>query len=162
MGHLAGSGAEVYGSRLPPSHHQALTAIQRCRTQALGTAASHGHAGDSHEVFPLSCGHRCCPQCQHETGETWLERQRAKLPPVDYDLITYYRLRANPPDSSNHKDNSGFASLTVLAERSPLVTYRAFRLAAFPGQRIAPPWTDSRKPGLPGLPAAGAAVGFVS
>ena len=42
-----------------------------------------------HEVFPLSCGHRFCPQCQHEAGETWLERQRAKLLPVDYYLITF-------------------------------------------------------------------------
>lgn len=44
---------------------------------------------DSHEVFPLSCGHRFCPQCQHQAGETWIERQRAKLLPVDYYLITF-------------------------------------------------------------------------
>ena len=43
----------------------------------------------SHEVFPLSCGHRFCPQCQHEAGETWLERQRAKLLPADDYLITF-------------------------------------------------------------------------
>lgn len=78
-----------YGSRLLPSHRQVLTAIQQCRTQALGTAAIHCHDCDSHEVFPLSCGHRFCPQCQHEAGETWIERQRAKLLPVDYYLITF-------------------------------------------------------------------------
>jgi hypothetical protein len=78
-----------YGSRLLPSQHQALAAIQRCRTQALGTAAIHCHDCDSREVFPLSCGHRFCPQCQHEAGEVWLERQRAKLLPVDYHLITF-------------------------------------------------------------------------
>ena len=80
---------QKYGSRLLPSHRQALTAIEQCRTQALGTAAIHCHDCDSHEVFPLSCGHRFCPQCQHEAGETWLERQRAKLLPVDYYLITF-------------------------------------------------------------------------
>jgi Transposase zinc-binding domain len=68
---------QKYGHRLLPSHRQALTAIGRCRTQALGTAAVHCQDCDSHEVFPLSCGHRFCPQCQHEAGETWLERQRA-------------------------------------------------------------------------------------
>ena len=60
--------------------------MAQCRTQALGTAAIHCQDCDSHEVFPLSCGHRCCPQCQHET---WLERQRAKLLPVDDYLITF-------------------------------------------------------------------------
>ena len=80
---------QKYGSRLLPSHRQALTAIEQCRTQALGTAAIHCHDCDSHEVFPLSCGHRFCPQCQHEAAETWLERQRAKLLPVDYYLITF-------------------------------------------------------------------------
>ena len=80
---------QKYGSRLLPSHRQALAAIQQCRTQALGTAAIHCQDCDSHEVFPLSCGHRFCPQCQHEAGETWLERQRAKLLPVDYYLITF-------------------------------------------------------------------------
>lgn len=78
-----------YGDRLLPGHRQALAAIQRCRTQALGTAAVHCHDCDSHEVFPLSCGHRFCPQCQHEAGEAWLERQRAKLLPADYYLITF-------------------------------------------------------------------------
>ena len=80
---------QKYGSRLLPSHRQALAAIEQCRTQALGTAAIHCQDCDSHEVFPLSCGHRLCPQCQHEAGETWLERQRAKLLPVDYYLITF-------------------------------------------------------------------------
>jgi hypothetical protein len=37
----------------------------------------------------LSCGHRFCPRCQHAAGEQWLERQRAKLLPCDYFLITF-------------------------------------------------------------------------
>ena len=80
---------QKYGHRLLPSHRQALAAIQQCRTQALGSAALHCHDCDRQEVFPLSCGHRFCPQCQHEAGEVWLERQRAKLLPVDYYLITF-------------------------------------------------------------------------
>ena len=78
-----------YGDRLLPQHSQALSAIQRCRTEDSGTATIHCHDCDSYEVFPLSCGHRFCPQCQHEAGEAWLERQRAKLLPVDYYLITF-------------------------------------------------------------------------
>lgn len=78
-----------YGARLLPSHRQALSAIQRCRTQASGSAAVHCHDCDNHEVFPLSCGHRFCPQCQHEAGEAWIERQRAKRLPLDYYLLTF-------------------------------------------------------------------------
>ena len=43
----------------------------------------------SDDSFPLSCGHRFCPQCQNEAVEQWLERQRAKLLPVDYYLVTF-------------------------------------------------------------------------
>ena len=37
----------------------------------------------------MDCGHRFCPQCQHAVGELWLERQRAKLLPADYYMITF-------------------------------------------------------------------------
>jgi hypothetical protein len=69
-----------YGERPVPSHRHALAAIQRCRTSASGIAAAHCHDCEHADVFPLSCGHRFCPQCQHEAGEAWLARQRAKLP----------------------------------------------------------------------------------
>lgn len=79
----------TYASRLLPSHHKALSSVLRCRTEESGTAALHCHDCESHDSFPLSCGHRFCPQCQHAAGEQWLERQRAKLLPCDYYLITF-------------------------------------------------------------------------
>jgi hypothetical protein len=78
-----------YGSRLLPGQRQALSAIQRCRTPASGTAAIHCRDCGARDVVPLSCGHRFCPQCQHTAGELWLERQRAKLLPADYYMITF-------------------------------------------------------------------------
>ncbi len=68
------------------------TPIDCCRgsgTEACGTAAIHCHACEQEDSFPLSCGHRACPQCQNEAVEQWLQRQRAKLLPVDYYLITF-------------------------------------------------------------------------
>jgi hypothetical protein len=65
------------------------SAILRCRTAESGTAAIHCHDCASEDSFPLSCGHRACPQCQNEAVEQWLERQRAKLLPVDYYLLTF-------------------------------------------------------------------------
>jgi hypothetical protein len=78
-----------YGDRLLPGQRNALSAILRCRTEACGTAAIHCHDCEHADSFPLSCGHRACPQCQNEAIEQWLQRQRAKLLPVDYYLITF-------------------------------------------------------------------------
>ena len=41
------------------------------------------------ETLPHSCGHRSCPHCQHHEGQQWLERQRGKLLPVDYFMVTF-------------------------------------------------------------------------
>ena len=78
-----------YSERLLPGHRNALSAILHCRTEQSGTAAIHCHACEHDDAFPLSCGHRACPQCQNEAVEQWLQRQRAKLLPVDYYLITF-------------------------------------------------------------------------
>lgn len=80
---------QAYGRRLLPGQRQALSAIQRCRTKASGTAVIHCHDCGTHDIVPLSCGHRFCPQCQHAAGELWLERQRAKRLPADYYMITF-------------------------------------------------------------------------
>jgi hypothetical protein len=46
---------------------------------------------------PRSCGHRSCPQCQNHEASQWLDRQQAKLLPVQYFMVTFtlpYELRA--------------------------------------------------------------------
>lgn len=78
-----------YGEQLLPGQRKALASVQRCRTEDSGTAKVHCHDCQAHEQFPLSCGHRFCPQCQHAVAQQWLERQRAKLLPCDYFLITF-------------------------------------------------------------------------
>lgn len=78
-----------YGDRLTTHQRRALQAITTCRTGACG--ADHLHCPDcGHTALRLrSCGHRCCPQCQHTTARDWLERQHAKLLPVDYFMLTF-------------------------------------------------------------------------
>jgi len=78
-----------YADQLLPGHHAALEAVRRCRSEASGTAKLHCHDCEQEETFPLSCGHRFCPQCQHGAVEQWLQRQRLKLLPVDYYLVTF-------------------------------------------------------------------------
>ena len=76
---------------------QAIFAMLNCRTNTERTShwACQGctHTAD----FPLSCGHRSCPQCQYNTTTDWLNKQQAKLLPVDYFMVTFtlpYELRS--------------------------------------------------------------------
>src|SRR5512136_660741 len=46
---------------------------------------------------PRSCGHRSCSQCQNHETSQWLDRQFAKLLPVEYFMVTFtlpYELRS--------------------------------------------------------------------
>lgn len=86
-----------YGSRLLPGHLRAIDAISRCRTpqagQLLVQCTDCGHA----MWRPRSCGHRSCPQCQNHETSLWLDRQQAKLLPLDYFMATFtlaYELRS--------------------------------------------------------------------
>lgn len=85
-----------YGSKLLPGHLRAIDAIRRCRTPEAGEfllqCGNCGHA----TWQPRSCGHRSCPQCQNHETSIWLDRQQAKLLPVEYFIATFtlpYELR---------------------------------------------------------------------
>lgn len=85
-----------YATQLLPSHLNAIDAMLRCRTPAAGELQVHCSACAQTQWRPLSCGHRSCPQCQNYAVTQWLERQQAKLLPVDYFMLTFtlpYELR---------------------------------------------------------------------
>ena len=86
-----------YGSRLLPGHLRAIQAIKQCRTPEAGElfvqCPNCGHA----TWRPRSCGNRSCPQCQNHEASLWLDRQLAKLLPVEYFMATFtlpYELRS--------------------------------------------------------------------
>jgi len=78
-----------YEHALLPSHRNAINALLRCRTPAAGTMHLQCHACAEPMTQPQSCGHRSCPQCHHHDTNRWLDRQRAKLLPVDYFMVTF-------------------------------------------------------------------------
>lgn len=87
---------QKYGRWLLPGHHKALDAIVNCQTSACGEMLVECPDCHTREYRPHSCGHRNCPQCQNHEATQWLERQRAKLLPVRYFLVTFtvpYELR---------------------------------------------------------------------
>lgn len=77
-----------YRARLLPSHRRAVAAILSCRTPALGGQLYRCDCGQEHYAYH-SCNHRACPRCGHADATEWLDRQRRKLLPVPYYLVTF-------------------------------------------------------------------------
>ena len=78
-----------FGSALLPSHRRAVQAILNCRTPALGGQVFRCvDCRRDHFVYH-SCNHRACPQCGHADTTQWLERQRSRLLPVPYYMVTF-------------------------------------------------------------------------
>ncbi len=87
---------EKYGTRLLPGQWQAISAMQRCRTQDSGELYVQCTQCEEAHWRPLSCGHRSCPTCQNHEVNQWLDRQQKKLLPVEYFMVTFtlpYQLR---------------------------------------------------------------------
>lgn len=78
-----------YGGKLTLNQRNALSAIEHCRDGTFGATLMSCHDCGHRNVRMRSCGHRSCPHCQHQTAQNWLERQQAKLLPVDYFMVTF-------------------------------------------------------------------------
>src|SRR6201997_4781169 len=70
-------------------HLKVLTAIERCRTAALG-----GHLDEcvccGHRVISFnSCRNRHCPKCQANARDRWLEARRRDLLPTRYVHVVF-------------------------------------------------------------------------
>ena len=77
-----------YGDRMLPSHRQAMGAIERCRTLALGGHVYACEACDEIQYQYHSCLNRHCPKCQNGKAQLWLEQQQDLLLPVPHFLVT--------------------------------------------------------------------------
>jgi hypothetical protein len=78
----------AFGLRLLPSHRRAVRAILSCRTPALG-GHLYGCDCGRREYAYHSCNHRACPRCGHADATQWLNRQRRRLLPLPYWLVTF-------------------------------------------------------------------------
>ena len=85
-----------YAKILLPGHLKALNAMRRCRTPDSGEIYVRCPECGHGELRPMSCGHRNCPKCQNHETSQWIDRQQAKLLPVQYFMVTFtlpYELR---------------------------------------------------------------------
>ena len=75
--------------RLRSVQHRALTAIERCRTAALGGELRACDACGERRYVYHSCRNRHCPKCQSLAKEHWLADRRAELLPVPYYHLVF-------------------------------------------------------------------------
>ncbi len=78
-----------YGEQLLPSQQAALTAIEACRTAALGGQVFSCPDCGTVRYSYHSCRNRHCPTCQHDAAQSWLAAQHDLLLPVPYFLVTF-------------------------------------------------------------------------
>jgi hypothetical protein len=66
-----------------------MSAIEQCRTAALGGHLLRCQACGTDQVSYNSCRNRHCPKCQSSAAQRWLEARQADLLPVQYYHVVF-------------------------------------------------------------------------
>ena len=66
-----------------------MSAIERCRTAALGGHVARCEACDHTHIAYNSCRNRHCPKCQGAAAKEWLADREAELLPVPYYHVVF-------------------------------------------------------------------------
>lgn len=80
---------DAFGHTLRADQWSALNAIEGCRSGQYGQVEWACTRCRHTQRTPTSCGHRSCNLCQGGAALDWLERQQAKLLPVNYFMATF-------------------------------------------------------------------------
>jgi hypothetical protein len=76
-------------SHLSLGQLKVMSAIEQCRTAALGGHVLRCPDCQSDQVSYNSCRNRHCPKCQSHAAKRWLEARQADLLPVDYYHVVF-------------------------------------------------------------------------
>ena len=66
-----------------------MSAIERCRSAALGGHVLQCQACDHTQIAYNSCRDRHCPKCQASAAQRWLQARQADLLPVEYYHLVF-------------------------------------------------------------------------
>ena len=66
-----------------------MSAIERCRSAALGGHVLYCPSCQQSDIAYNSCRNRHCPKCQASAANRWLEERQAELLPVDYYHLVF-------------------------------------------------------------------------
>src|SRR5512144_461551 len=68
---------------------QVMSAIERCRTAALGGHVAACERCDHTQIAYNSCRNRHCPKCQGAAARAWLAAREAELLPAPYYHLVF-------------------------------------------------------------------------
>jgi hypothetical protein len=78
-----------HGTSLSTAQRRAMSAIERCRTAALGGHVERCDGCGHQRIAYNSCRNRNCPKCQSLARAQWLEDRQAELLPVPYFHVVF-------------------------------------------------------------------------
>ena len=76
-------------ARLSLAQRRVMTAIEICRTEALGGHVERCEDCAHMRVTYNSCRNRHCPKCQWAAAKRWMEARQAELLPVPYFHVVF-------------------------------------------------------------------------
>jgi hypothetical protein len=81
---------QSHAGGLSRAQRRAMSAIELCRTAALGGHVEQCDACGHQRITYNSCRHRACPKCQSLARAQWLEHRQAELlPGVEYFHVVF-------------------------------------------------------------------------
>jgi hypothetical protein len=80
---------ERHDAALPTAQRRVMTAIERCRTAALGGHVDQCDQCGHQRISYNSCRNRHCPKCQSLARAEWLEDRRAEILDTQYFHVVF-------------------------------------------------------------------------
>jgi Transposase zinc-binding domain len=80
---------ETHGASLCIAQRRVMSAIELCRTAALGGHVERCDRCDHQRVFYNSCRNRNCPKCQSLARAQWLEARQSELLDTPYFHVVF-------------------------------------------------------------------------
>ena len=80
---------QAHRAHLSLGQLKAMSAIEQCRSAALGGHVLHCDACAHAQISYNSCRNRHCPKCQGNAARRWLEARQTELLPVEYYHVVF-------------------------------------------------------------------------
>jgi len=80
---------EAQRGHLSLAQLKVMSAIEQCRSAALGGHVLHCDGCGAEQVSYYSCRNRHCPKCQSSAAKRWLDDRQADLLPVEYYHVVF-------------------------------------------------------------------------
>jgi hypothetical protein len=89
FGRYGGAYRRQHDAALSTAQRRVMTAVERCRTAALGGHVEQCDACGHRRIFYNSCRNRHCPKCQSLARAQWLDDRRSELLPTPYFHVVF-------------------------------------------------------------------------